>query len=397
MVATFEGIHYPSTEDISGIVLPSVLDNRFIIRHQVKDWPRTDNVSGVNKAFSQPAYSLPTHGTITAFRSDTTITRKSDGAHISRRHKTAKRGNITGASKASRRRLRDLVFNLQPMRALVVLTYPDSFPVDGTKAKRDLGVLCKWLVRQEINYLWVLEFQSKTGKPHFNLLLTSMVDKEALKAKWAQVVGSGNAEHAVVGARVEYIRNQFALASYLCRGEQKAVPEGFTNVGKFWGKSRNLKVQKRAEYDGPLATMAPILRTARRWENARRRTKRSELLRQGKRVPRWLKPIRDNGRYSFRIRGSGPVIAAYLPRLQALFADRTSPSVPIVCSPANRMDSPVSHAAVVASALVAQAGAVPDLPPQNPNPLGMLQWQQITLFDVSNHVAGPESHRLVFR
>jgi hypothetical protein len=140
------------------------------------------------------------------------------------------------------------------------LTYPPEVHgmIDGRQSKKHLDRFIIQLKRKHpgILYAWVLEFQTKTENPHYHLLVNQHVDKDWLSLTWYRIVGTGLEKHLKAGTRVQEIRNQDRCADYMARYltkmDQKAVPEWFCNVGRWWGMSRGLldlhKVDVDVEY-----------------------------------------------------------------------------------------------------------------------------------------------------
>jgi hypothetical protein len=113
-----------------------------------------------------------------------------------------KRGQIHGFSRASRRRMMQFLAKvcldgLLPLFGTT--TYPDIFPEDAQKFKRDLQTLIERLKRRFplVGLLWRLEFKKRksgvnVGKiaPHFHWLLwnvPSRFDYKVETGKWAKV------------------------------------------------------------------------------------------------------------------------------------------------------------------------------------------------------------------
>lgn len=163
-----------------------------------------------------------------------------------------KRGNIQRWTAASMRRLRHVMRNAPcDWVNLITLTYPGEFTTDGKEVKKQLKVFLQGLRRQEARYLWVLEFQER-GAPHFHIMTDRFIDKEWVSQTWFHIVGSGDEKHLRAGTRIERANNekdrlQRYLNSYLRKRSQKAVPDGYRSVGRFWGCSKAL-VTLMAEY-----------------------------------------------------------------------------------------------------------------------------------------------------
>lgn len=158
-----------------------------------------------------------------------------------------KRGDVKEFSARSRGRLLFSAFNAScDWYAFAVLTYPNEFPNDGVKVKRDIKVLCQWMVEKYgVKFLWGIEFQER-GAPHVNLLIDKYIPKGLLAIRWFQIVGSGDFNHLKAGTRIEECQSGDQAAGYMAaaysakKSAQKTVPPGFENVGRFWGISRGL-------------------------------------------------------------------------------------------------------------------------------------------------------------
>jgi hypothetical protein len=98
-----------------------------------------------------------------------------------------------------------------------------------------------------------MEFQER-GAPHFHVLINQAVSRVWLSQVWYRVVGSGDVRHMVAGTRSEPLRELHAAAAYAskyaAKQGQKDVPEGFTDVGRFWGVF-NTSVKPEHFIDGP--------------------------------------------------------------------------------------------------------------------------------------------------
>lgn len=157
------------------------------------------------------------------------------------------------------------------------VTYPMEYAglLDGRVSKRHLDRLLVQMKRKYpgISYAWVLEFQTRTHNPHYHILASHFVDKDWLAHTWARIVGSGLEKHLRSGTRVAAIKNQNKCADYMARyltkALQKRVPDGFENVGRFWGISRGLvekysvKVRLAYETTDALKRDTRFLRKAR--------------------------------------------------------------------------------------------------------------------------------------
>ena len=148
---------------------------------------------------------------------------------------------------------------------MLTLTMPaewESVAPNGAEVKRLKKAFDKrarrWFSRSQIGIaaLWFLEFQER-GAPHFHYMLwdgeanasvqsqlTDSLRKEFIRwvsKAWAEVVDHPDPvermKHEAAGTRVERMRRRhfgYAMA-YASKPRQKQVPEGFQDVGRFWG------------------------------------------------------------------------------------------------------------------------------------------------------------------
>jgi len=170
------------------------------------------------------------------------------------------RGKVREFSSRSRRRLAEVAHDLGELHApdwMVTLTMPaewESVCPDGRVFKRHVMAwrrrLDRWLRRRVDAWsgLWFLEFQER-GAPHFHVILWgpglselgARAFAEWVSASWAAVVAHPDpverGKHLRAGTRVERMRQaHFGYAvKYARKAEQKRVPEGFRDVGRFWG------------------------------------------------------------------------------------------------------------------------------------------------------------------
>lgn len=160
------------------------------------------------------------------------------------------RGEITGFSQASKRRLKFTAANAFPsLVSQYGMTYHKATP-DGRTVKKHLDTFLKALQRKfpQVRYLWILEFQTRKT-PHYHLFLTLPQDTPALHSflaeTWHRIAEPDSPQHLRFHRhRSNFIPWDMGSGSYLCKyldkEHQKAVPQGFTGVGRFWGCSRNL-------------------------------------------------------------------------------------------------------------------------------------------------------------
>jgi len=141
-------------------------------------------------------------------------------------------------------------------KTFITLTYPAQFPQSGKQVKRDLNLFLTKLRQQykKVDYLWFFEFQNR-GAPHFHILTTiaaTKINEQKIAILWANTVKTDwqkvyNFHRGFYKNRpaLEAIKKQdgakrYAL-KYALKTYQKAVPANFTDVGRFWGTSRNVK------------------------------------------------------------------------------------------------------------------------------------------------------------
>ncbi len=159
------------------------------------------------------------------------------------------RGIVTGFSSASRRRLMRLIASLEreARPIFVTMTYPDIFPDDLARWKRDIDVFGKRMARMypQAGFLWRVEFKERksgvsAGKmaPHFHLLVFGVGYRDLLgwvPMAWWSVVGSGDSDHLKVGTRVERIYSWGGIMRYV--GKYIAKTDGYPDGwrGRAWG------------------------------------------------------------------------------------------------------------------------------------------------------------------
>lgn len=160
------------------------------------------------------------------------------------------RGRISGFSRESRKRLLDLL-NMIRSDALssglfMTLTYPDAFPTDAARWKRDLDVFLKRLKRAHPGavVVWRLEWKERLSgqnagqvAPHFHLIALGIpwMDLQWLGQSWYETVGSGDVRHLGAGTQAQRIRNRRGILYYAAKyvGKVAESPEFWT--GRVWG------------------------------------------------------------------------------------------------------------------------------------------------------------------
>lgn len=191
-------------------------------------------------------------------------------AERARRHERGferrKRGEVVEFSTKSRREMRWALnalpwHELGPRLAMVTLTYPRAFPMDGLEVRRHRKL---WFQRWARKWgapargMWALEFQRR-GAPHIHTYVglpdaAVLVEDDdpryprvvwpwALET-WASIVNSGEKMHARRGVDVRMtsygsgVENARRVGEYFWRESgkliQKDVPAGYTHTGRFW-------------------------------------------------------------------------------------------------------------------------------------------------------------------
>lgn len=181
--------------------------------------------------------------------------------------KRPERGNIKMQSKKSLLRLMFLMQATQiQFASMLTLTYPKIFPNDGEIVKRDIAAIVQKIRREGYKYLWFLEFQ-KRGAPHFHVLLDNKVITPRMRVEfglyWTTLIAlsewfceacpdSEYDREVMKMAKVnthatawQFLRTRDGARNYVTKyaskERQKKVPKKYTNVGRFWGASRELR------------------------------------------------------------------------------------------------------------------------------------------------------------
>jgi hypothetical protein len=149
---------------------------------------------------------------------------------------------------------------------MITITYPMEFPSDGKLVKGHLKKFLQWLrdTFYGIRGVWFLEFQMR-GAPHFHIITdldlasygditerrrrkktpgkasygTNVEIEAAASRAWYRIVKSGDPKHLRAGTSWETFEHAEAAERYAAKHSakprQKDVPEGYENVGRFWG------------------------------------------------------------------------------------------------------------------------------------------------------------------
>jgi hypothetical protein len=131
------------------------------------------------------------------------------------------------------------------------LTYHETWPTDGRQVKEHLR---RWLrvlrrVLPDVPYLWVLEFQTSRGAPHFHVFLGAPRNAAAhikLAEAWVRITEGTETQlkfhqHSMNWITWKMSNAQYLMKNYASKKEQKEVPQQYHNVGRFWGHSSNMQ------------------------------------------------------------------------------------------------------------------------------------------------------------
>lgn len=104
-----------------------------------------------------------------------------------------RRSGISTFSKASRRRLLQMIARLNKTRTtFITLTYPEEFPLPSA-AKEHLRAFLERIRRRcgWVAGIWRMELQER-GAPHFHLLMFDLpfIDHTTLRYWWAEIIGT---------------------------------------------------------------------------------------------------------------------------------------------------------------------------------------------------------------
>ena len=167
------------------------------------------------------------------------------------------RGKIKGWTRASARRMTLVAANALAIFAThMTLTYrarAEAWEQDADRNRRVIrsskADLHRFLccLRSELGpYIWVQEFQTR-GVVHYHILCEQVVSQDRATVAWCRA--SGQLEDPLVirhGVQVQDVRHERAarhyLGRYMGKEQQKRLPEGVDGAGRWWGRSRSLKL-----------------------------------------------------------------------------------------------------------------------------------------------------------
>ena len=226
----------------SGLPVLPLLVNSSILRPAPKN-----NLTALLQSSEQYVYWCE------AYRLDTVLKRKKTShQHIEPRNDPVPRGKIDNFSYKSGLRLKHQVRNASiKIESQFLLTYPADFPTSGKIVKNHLDrwfrALRKAYGAKSFGFEWCLEFQDR-GAPHFHVFFTWKVENELhrfLAKKWNAIIKADKTHLWFHLRKKNFIKWDMGSGNYVMKYaskmEQKDVPEGFEDVGRFWGYSRNMK------------------------------------------------------------------------------------------------------------------------------------------------------------
>lgn len=168
-----------------------------------------------------------------------------------------RRGSVGGWSEASARRLAFIAANLDStFQSLLTLTYrarTEAWESDAERNRRvirrsqaDRHRFLRCLADELGRYLWVREFQTR-GVVHYHAITEREMSQERVTEAWCRATGQLEDEAVLRhGVRVDAIWSQGGALSYLARylgkERQKQLPAGVEGAGRWWGRSRSLKL-----------------------------------------------------------------------------------------------------------------------------------------------------------
>jgi hypothetical protein len=191
---------------------------------------------------------------------------------------SSKRGKISVYSEKSKRRYRFLLRNTRKIWSHEMeVGYPADFPMNGKKVKRDIKLLKESLEKEYpgIAWTWRLGFQKRKA-PHVHFLTDRPIAYKWLARRWFEIVGSGDPRHLKAGTHVDRIKNVGQMinymVTYMADDKETEVPEGFEDVGRFWGVKRGTVEYEEFKKIALYGVTSRSLRLFRRWAKAEYRS-----------------------------------------------------------------------------------------------------------------------------
>lgn len=171
----------------------------------------------------------------------------------------------------------------------ITVTYPAEFPTDGLIVRKHrLSLLRKIKDLGVKHYTTCLEFQER-GAPHIHILVDKWINYRTLKHMWFDIVGSGDPYHLEAGTSIRDIQDitktRIYMSAYARKKDQKDVPAGYENVGKWWTSNDSAKPHEieSCEYE----TQREMHRENRQITRWRKSVKRRVERASGRRHKKW--------------------------------------------------------------------------------------------------------------
>lgn len=212
-----------------------------------------------------------------------------------------KRGDISGFSYASRRRLMVTMGKIRrdaELPAFVTLTYPGEYPAEPETWKKHLDVFFKRLKRKfhAVGAIWKMEPQER-GAAHYHLLVwgCNLAElRDFVPGAWFEIAGGGDLMHyhwhcGMLGNGnthcVQPVKSFQGVMSYASKYLGKTFEvAGWKNVGRFWGvvNRQNIPFGQKLVFEVALAKAAVIMRYQRRFMSNSKTGKRRKIKAKGK-------------------------------------------------------------------------------------------------------------------
>lgn len=213
------------------------------------------------------------------------IVRRGCSLNLSQVRYLHKRGKILMVTRRSMNKLALLVKSTEVrFLSVMTLTYGANYPLDGKMVKRHLNHFLITAKRHygDFEYVWIIEFQER-GAPHFHICTTlkpPVFDElwrfaqiwagisvpfigfySGLNLDRGRLFNSGliNTHNASINVHShpkswEALRKSDGFGRYMAKYanklRQKEVPEIYSNIGRFWGASRGVKLPEGTYYHG---------------------------------------------------------------------------------------------------------------------------------------------------
>lgn len=222
----------------------------------------------------------------------------------------SKRRKVQCFSDRSKRRFQFIIRQPGvPLLSMWTATYHLMAPSDGKVVKEQLNKLFA-MVRKHYpgtEYLWIMEFQTKTNHPHLHILFSEPAGDELrhfLATAWNRITQESNQHlrmHKDPKTLIPWKTGDggYLLKKHFSKEKQHIVPVGFKNVGRFWGNSKGVSPKAwsisvsqllRETYLHNQQAWKYILRTVRRFQEAKVREyghkHKSGVMRN---IPAWIK------------------------------------------------------------------------------------------------------------